>query len=270
MALYVAIIVFRGERAMKHSQDVLTVDRPVVALQDEYPAGFVDTMHRHGHVQLLYASAGVMSVRTPERSFVVPPQRAVWLPVDTDHEVNCRGAVSLRTLYLRPDICPGHGECRVFDVSDFLRALILEVGRFPPEYDPGGREGRIVMLLLEEIARMPDAQLNIRMPNDPRLLRVCTAILENPSDIRDVDDWAAVAGMGRRTFTRSFRRETGSGLGTWRQQARLMEALSLIAIGKPITTVAFDVGYESASGFSAMFRRSFGTSPRNYCRTANL
>ena len=67
---------------MKHSVDVLTAGRPVMALQDEYPAGFVDPMHSHDHIQILYASAGVMSVRTPETSFVIPPQRAVWLPAE--------------------------------------------------------------------------------------------------------------------------------------------------------------------------------------------
>src|SRR3546814_1900716 len=62
----------REDRAMKHSVDILTNDRPVMALQDEYPAGFIDPMHSHDHIQILYASAGVMSVRTPEMSFVIP------------------------------------------------------------------------------------------------------------------------------------------------------------------------------------------------------
>ena len=38
---------------MKHSVDVLTAGRPVMALQDEYPAGFVDPMHSHDHIQIL-------------------------------------------------------------------------------------------------------------------------------------------------------------------------------------------------------------------------
>src|SRR3546814_3618886 len=78
-----------------------------------------------------YASSGVMSVRTPETSFVIPPQRAVWLPAGTRHEVACRGPVSLRTLYLP---CAGHEherQCRVFEVSNLVKSLILEVVDFP-------------------------------------------------------------------------------------------------------------------------------------------
>lgn len=250
---------------MKHSVDVLASERPVMALADEYPAGFVDPMHCHDHVQILYASAGVMSVRTPETSFVIPPQRAVWLPAGMAHEVACRGPVSLRTLYLPRDSSDTR-PCRLFEVSNFLKALILEAVEFPALYDVTGREGRIIGLLLDEIERMPNAPYQVTMPTDVRLLRVCNAILADPSDPRDIDDWAAVAAMGRRTFTRAFKHETGMGLAVWRQQVRLMEALSMLAAGASITQVTYDVGYESPSGFAAMFRRAFGVPPSQYLK----
>ena len=70
--------------------------------------------------------------------------------------------------------------------------------------------------------------------------------------------------MGRRTFTRTFRKETGMSFATWRQTVRLMEALSRLATGDPVTTVALDVGYSSPSAFTAMFRRAFGVPPTHY------
>jgi AraC-like DNA-binding protein/mannose-6-phosphate isomerase-like protein (cupin superfamily) len=249
---------------MKRSADCVLTPRAVVALQDEYPAGFIDPMHSHERTQLLYASSGVMSVATAETSFVLPPQRAVWLPAGTLHEVACRGPVSLRTLYIDAALDRQPQRCRVVEVSDFLKALILETVGFAPEYDLDGREGRIVAMLLEEIERMPNAPYQARMPQDVRLLRVCRAILADPSDPRDLDDWASLAGMGRRTFTRQFRQQTGMGLAVWRQQVRLMEALSLLASGRSITMVAYDVGYESPSAFTAMFHRTFGVPPSLY------
>ncbi len=67
--------------------------------------------------------------------------------------------------------------------------------------------------------------------------------------------------MGRRTFTRMFRRETHMSFAAWRQHVRLMEALSRLATGEPVTAVAFDVGYNSPSAFTAMFRKAFGAAP---------
>lgn len=249
---------------MKHTSDYDLAKRPVVGLTDEYPAAFVDPLHSHDRIQFLYASSGVMSVVTETTSFVVPPQRAVWLPAGVKHEVSCRGPVSLRTLYIDPRYDSDPPLCRVIEVSDFLKALILEVVTFTHDYDIAGREGRIVGVLLDEIQAMPNAPYRAPMPADPRLLRVCKAILANPADQRDIDDWASLAGMGRRTFTRSFRSATGMSVAVWRQQVRLMEALSMLASGMPITSVAFDVGYESPSAFTAMFHRAFGVPPSLY------
>lgn len=249
---------------MQHSSDFERCTLTVCGLTDEYPAGFVDPTHSHDRIQVLYACSGVMSVITPTVSFVVPPQRAVWLPASTPHEVSCRGAVSLRTLYIDPARYARPPECRVIEVSDFLKALILKVVSLGYDYAMNGQIARVVEVLLDEIDSMPVAPYQAAMPDDARLLRVCKAILAQPADNRDVDDWAGVAGMGRRTFTRAFRRETGMGLATWRQQVRLMEALSMIAAGRPVTTVAFDVGYDSPSAFSAMFRRAYGVPPSLY------
>lgn len=249
---------------MKHSHDYPLNARPVIGLEDEYPAGFVDPKHCHERAQFLYASAGVMSVVTPETSFVIPPQRAVWLPAGKMHEVSCRGPVSLRTLYIDPVHETDPGSCRVLEVSDFLKALVLEVVKFPAEYDMEGREGRIAWLLLDEIRRMPNAPYHVSMPADPRLVRVCQAIIADPADKRDIDAWSAQIGMSRRAFTRAFRQELGMGFALWRQQVRLMQAVSLLAAGRSITSVAFDVGYESPSAFTAMFHRAFGEPPSAY------
>lgn len=252
---------------MRHSYEVLGVDRPVVALKDEYPAGLNDPMHSHDHGQLLFASAGVMSVITRETSFIIPPERAIWLPAGSEHEVSCRGPVSLRTLYLRGS--QDNKRPRVFEVSKLLKALILEIMSFDPLYDEEGREGAIIRLMLDEVARMPNAPYSVTMPQSERLLRVCNEIIANPSHPGDLDHWAHIAAMGRRTFTRSFKRETSMGFAMWRQQVRLMEALTLLASGETITRVAFEVGYESSSGFSAMFRRAFGIPPSHYMTQGN-
>ena len=85
----------------------------------------------------------------------------------------------------------------------------------------------------------------------------------------EIDDWASAAGMSRRTFTRVFRKETGLGLSTWRQQACLLAALPRLGGGEPVTTVALDLGYDSVPAFTHMFRRMLGQPPRAYFQTAN-
>lgn len=244
---------------------------PVIGLEDEYPAGFTDPVHSHRRSQLLYACSGVMSAITATASFVIPPQRALWIPAGVSHEVSCRGHVSLRTLYFDPHLPElSDWPCRATEVSDFLRALIIELARLGSNNEHELRRSRIGALLVAELQLMPSApSLHAPMPKDPRLLRVCRELIADPGDQRDLDALTRVAGMSRRTFTRLFRAQTGAGLAMWRQQIRLMEALSMLATGKPIARVAYEIGYDSASGFTAMFQRTFGLPPRRYQQWAD-
>lgn len=250
---------------MLRSADLAWVPRPVVALADEYPARFVDPRHSHNRAQLLFAAAGVMSVVTDNASFVIPPQRAIWVPAGAYHEVTCRSPVSVRTLYFEPGLdLPS--ECRVIEVSELLRALILEAMTLPREYDANGRDGRIVELILDSIRAPSTVRLGAPMPTDPRLLRVCQALVADPTRDDSLDQWAEMACMSRRTFTRAFREQIGMSLAEWRQHVRLLEALARLACGQPVTTIAFDVGYESPSAFTAAFQRAFGVPPSRYMR----
>ena len=95
------------------------------ALADEYAPGHHDPHHHHKRAQLIYACAGVTVVITDQASFVVPPQRAVWVPAGMEHEAHMRGHVSLRTLYIDPAAYPDlPTTCRVIEVSSLLRELI--------------------------------------------------------------------------------------------------------------------------------------------------
>jgi len=250
---------------MLRSADLEWVPRPVVALADEYPALFVDPRHSHTRAQLLFAAAGVMSVVTDQASFVIPPQRAIWVPAGVSHELTCRSAVSVRTLYFEPGLdLPD--QCQVIEVSELLRALILEAMTLPREYDANGRDGRIVQLILDSIRAPATARLSAPMPGDARLLRVCQALVADPTRDETLDDWAHMACMSRRTFTRAFREQTGMSLAEWRQHVRLLEALARLACGQPVTSIAYDVGYESPSAFTVAFQRAFGVPPSRYTR----
>ena len=53
--------------------------------------------------------------------------------------------------------------------------------------------------------------------------------------------------------------------GQWRQQARLL-ALERIAGGEKIIDVALELGYESPSAFTSMFKKQFGKTPSQFFR----
>jgi AraC-like DNA-binding protein len=245
--------------------DYQRVPRPVAAMAKEFEDGHHIAPHTHERAQLIFAADGVMTVTTPEGSWVVPPLRAVWMPAGVTHEIHMAGAVAMRTLYVRPDAAGRlPGRARVIAVSTLLRELILRACTLPVLYDEAGPDGRIVALILDEIAALPTLALDLPMPRDPRVRRICQALRADPGATRTLSQWARTAGASSRTLARRFARETGLTFADWRQQARLLAAMARLAAGESITTIAMDLGYDSPSAFSAMFRRTLGTSPSRY------
>src|SRR5690606_1131005 len=80
----------------------------LVAHPRECPPDHVIDWHAHKRAQLLYAVSGVMRVATDAGVWIVPPQRAVWIPPGIEHQVQAQGTpLSMRSLYIRPDALAG-------------------------------------------------------------------------------------------------------------------------------------------------------------------
>ncbi len=244
----------------------MAVPRPVVALATDLPPAHEIDWHSHPRFQLVYAARGVMTVDTREATWVVPPQQAVWMPPAVAHRVKTSGgAVELRSLYIRPDAAARMpAGCEVLQVTPLLRELIVRATELPLEYDVRGPAGRMMRLLLDELASLARLPYHLPMPKDAPLAGICRRLVDAPNDAATLGEVAAGARLSARTLARYFRRQTGMSFAAWRRRARLLRALGWIAEGRPIVSVALELGYESPSAFSAMFRRELGAPPSQF------
>jgi AraC-like DNA-binding protein len=245
-----------------------SAERPVRAKSRSLD-GFMDIQaHLHTWGQFVFSVTGVVRVSTDRATFLVPPSRGVWIPAGVVHAVTAVERCELRTLYLLdpPDEGGIWAENRVLEVSPLLRELAVQLAR--DEIEPGDavadREGWIGKLILDEIRRAPSLQLGVALPTDKRLRRLCEAVLAEPMRHASLDDWAAEVGASARTVSRLFRQELGSSYAQWRQQALLAEALRLAAHRKPMQVIAAELGYASASAFTAMVTRTVGMPPSRF------
>jgi AraC-like DNA-binding protein len=237
----------------------------IVATANEYPTNHRVPRHRHRRSQLLYASTGIMVVGTEAGRWIVPPERAVWIPAGMQHDVTALAHVSTRSVYVEAgvdDALPT--DCRVIGISPLVRQLLLETADLPLPFVRGSRADLIFSLLVREIVLAPILPLEIPFPADARLAARCKAYLENPSPHETIDDWCRDLATSRRTFTRHFRAQTGMSFAIWRRQASIFAALPRLAAGDAVTAIAFDLGYDSASAFTTMFKRVIGVPPSRY------
>ena len=239
--------------------------RAVVPLSSTYPKGHRIAPHWHARAQLVFASRGTLTVRTDRRAWIVPPSRALWVPAHTVHEVHTFGEVEMRSLYVKTASAAGMPlSCAVLEVTPLLRELVLRASALPAEYDEAGDDGLLMQLLMAEMRRVPRCALELPLAESADLRVLCDRILSELAEGRAIPDDDAALRMSSRTLYRRFLKETGISFARWKQQARVLEAIRRLADGTPVTAVAMDLGYDSASAFSTMFRRSLGVSPRAF------
>lgn len=243
----------------------LTLPRKVTAAPTDAHHGQHVAPHSHEWAQLLYASEGVMHVRTELGVWIIPPRRALLIAPGIVHELTSVGRVSLRALYIdaaeAEDLVDG---CRLLEVSPLLRELIVALCAEPIEYEFGGRGEHLAKLILSELAAMETVPIAVPWPRDRRLQTICSAIMDDPGSRRAIKDWALDAGASTRTLIRLFPKETGLPYRQWVQQVHLAHAFSQLARGDSVGEIARALGYASPSAFTSMFRRLLGKTPQYY------
>lgn len=258
-----------------------SAERPLRAKQSWLSAAGRVLPHEHAWAQLVFSPSGVVRLTMDHGTYLVPPSRAVWIPPGVVHAVTVVADTELRTLYLhQPPGRYGPGvahdaeapwrRCRVLEVSELLRALIMQLdvrpdgAEPPPDGDQLARERLVSALIFDELRRAPTVPLGVALPHDKRLRALCLAVLEDPRRHASLETWAAgtATGASARTLARLFRQELQTSFGQWRLQVLLAQALALAAGQRPLAQIAAELGYASPSAFSAMVRRTMGQRPR--------
>jgi AraC-like DNA-binding protein len=222
-------------------------------------------MHSHARGQALAAQSGLLRIDTERGRMVMPPGHAVWLPPDCAHGLASHGQFTGWSIYATPDACAAlPSQVRVVRISGLLREAVLRAAAWTQQTQLDQTQQRICAVILDELAIAPPEQLDLPLPTDKRLRKIAQAIEADPADPRSLEEWAQWAAIAPRTLTRHFAAETGMPFSAWRQRARLIRALELLAAGTSVTTIAIELGYDSLSAFIAMFKRSFGVTPAKY------
>jgi AraC-like DNA-binding protein/mannose-6-phosphate isomerase-like protein (cupin superfamily) len=222
--------------------------------------------HMHREAQLVYAARGTMQVTTPKGRWLVPPDRAVWVPAKLEHAIDVLADIEMRTLYF--DLAWLKREQRsesldaeyVVRVSPLLHQAILAL--FDGRNDPD-RIALLVRLAMLELHQAEDSTTFIPLPHEPRCRRAAEIVLGDPTGSHEIEALAREVGTSARTLSRLFSSETQLSFKSWCQRARIASAIEKLSVDGNLSVkqLASDLGYASVPAFSHAFRQVTGKTP---------
>jgi AraC-like DNA-binding protein len=238
-------------------------------IANRYRKGVRLDTHMHREAQLVYAAEGTMQVTTPKGRWLVPPDRAVWVPALLQHSIDVLADIEMRTLYFdlawlaRQDCSESLNAEYVVRVSRLLHEAILALfdGRNNPE-----RAEILIRLALLELHEAEDSATFIPLPHEPRCRRAADIVLGDPTGAHEIETLARSVGTSARTLSRLFASETQLSFKSWCQRARIATAIQKLSTEANVSVkqVASDLGYASVPAFSHAFRQVTGKTPTEF------
>ncbi|WP_315701070.1 MULTISPECIES: helix-turn-helix transcriptional regulator [unclassified Bradyrhizobium] len=236
-----------------------------------YKKGMRLAPHMHREAQLVYAASGTMQVTTPKGRWLVPPDRAVWVPAHHAHAIDMLSDSEMRTIFFDGDLLQGHmrkprlSKEFVVLVSPLLHHAILAL--FEDRKDRE-RADLLVRLAMLELRRTEDSATFIPLPQEPRCRRAADIVLATPAMTHEIETLARKVGTSARTLSRLFAAETKLSFKAWCRRARIATAIERLSTERhlSIKALASDLGYASMPAFSHAFRQVTGKSPTDFVR----
>ncbi|MBL4645589.1 MAG: helix-turn-helix transcriptional regulator [Rhizobiales bacterium] len=227
--------------------------------------GTTNEPHLHQRAQLIYATSGSMKVMSDEGTWIVPPERAVWMPPNIKHSACALSDVEVRFLYINSQTKVDLPQnVTVVHVTSLMRECLLAFLSLPRLYDEDGVAPHLLSVMLSELVATPVMPLHLPQPQTSSLQEAAKLLQSQLANPPKLEVLADQIGYGVRSFERHFIAETGLTWRRWVQQARLMEAISRLSTGDTVGDVAHALGYEGPSAFVAMFKKATGVTPGKY------
>ena len=225
--------------------------------------------HMHREAQLVYAARGTMQVTTPKGRWLVPPDRAVWVPARLEHAIDVLADIDMRTLYFGLAWLKREAPSDSLDtefvvrVSQLLHQTILAL--FDGRNDPDRTE-LLVRLAVLELHHAEDSTTFIPLPHEPRCRRAADIVLGDPTGSHEIETLARAVGTSARTLSRLFSLETQLSFKSWCQRARIAAAIEKLSMEANVSVkqLAADLGYASVPAFSHAFRQVTGKTPTGF------
>lgn len=168
--------------------------------------------HSHARGQLFASMRGLLTIGVADAVWVVPSVHAVWLPPHHVHSARSHGPFEGWGAYVAESSCADlpSSACTI-RISNLLREAVMRAASWPLERHRAltPAQERIAGVIMDEIRDLPPEPLGLPMPQDARLQRIASALVDDPASKRDLDAWATWGGAQQPYAEPAFRHGDG-------------------------------------------------------------
>lgn len=260
-----------SKKPFTHKPLVLnTLPQPIFFQLRSLPENTIYPPHQHLWGEFVFSFTGVLEMKAEDKEFRVPPSFGLWHPPSSEHYGKNKHASEHCSLYIDQYLAIERGmpnvTCALL-INPMLKAMLSHLRLNSPQVPYTKEESKLLDVILDQLAISPNAGSYLPDSIDPILAKVLRHFKETPESNLSISVLAKQLGTSERTIARKSQQDLGMALSEWRQRLKVMRSIPMLQEGNSIESIAFELGYSSASAFIAMFKRLLIATPDEYRKT---
>lgn len=229
-------------------------------------------IHTHTKGQLSYVEGGIAYITINHRTYVVPARHYFWIPQGIEHILRIGySATVLRSLYFYAhddDSDPFYGKLGIYPASE----LLIQMINFTERWD-GGHVSHLdanfefLIALKNLLPQLNNKALPIimRTTDDEQMQKIIKYLEKNMSEHLTLKNVSRHFNISERTLSRLFQLTMQLSFLQFLKTIRMVKAIELILkTKKPISEIAYEVGYITLSSFSDAFHEFTHVRPTDF------
>lgn len=218
-------------------------------------------LHTHKKGQLSYVEGGIANITIQNKTYIVPARHFFWIPKGMPHVLRVGySATVLRSLYFyATDDArdPFYGRLGIYPASELLIQMINFTERWDGRHVTLKDENFEFLIALKQLLpQLSQSALPIILPitDDERMQPILKYLEKNLAEPVSLASVSARFNCSERSLSRLFQAHLQMSFLQYLKTLRMVKAIELLLkTNKPISEIAYLVGYHSIGSFSNTF-----------------
>ncbi|MBV7529129.1 AraC family transcriptional regulator [Chitinophaga sp. sic0106] len=229
-------------------------------------------LHTHNKGQLSYVEGGIAYITISNRTYVVPARHYFWVPQGMPHILRIgHSATVLRSLYFYAhddDSNDFYSQLGIYPASELLIQMINYSERWDGRHVTSQDDNFEFLVAMKKLLpELNNKALPIILPttDDDQMLRIIRYLEKNIGERLTLAEVSRHFNLSERSMSRLFQSSLQISFLQYLKTLRMVKAIEMILkTAKPVSDIAYEVGYTSISSFSDAFHEFTHSRPTDF------